>query len=652
MLSPLIICWFSRRKSIAFGKSFLAASIAAFMSVNATVEGGVESTNSTSELDSPEAVSVWSQAVLEDLPSGLRAKCLLDLDATSWKISTEGGVTSEVIEVTDNPLFDKAMRVTVPKVFEQPWGATAHSPKISTMIPEGRVIFITVWIRAEVTQGGQSGNFKLFLERNQPDWESLGETGGTLDGNWRKMRISGVTSKDYPVDSFALAAHLGLSRQTLEMGPMTVVDVGPVSEVDVRDMPKNVIKWPGKEKDAPWRAKAEKMIEKHRMRALELTVLNAAGIPVEGANIEITQVKRSFSFGSFTGYSLLADTTNGPKMQDVYRRLFDRVTIPIYWADWGWLQQEERYVELAEWAGRQQPMDIRGHTLIYPGWRFMPTHMKAMKDYPEAFQAACLEQIRWVANRLDGVPFDELDVTNELRHLKEVAEVVGKDGIIEWFAEARRMFPGVKLCLNENTILTNSGDTQIEQDNFLGWYQFLKAHGQAPEVLGFQGHFSEGVTGIEDMWAILDRFAEETDAEIQITEYDLNTLNDEAQAEYTRDFLTAMFAHPVVTSVTLWGFWEGDHWIPNAANWRRDWTARPSADVLEELLGKTWRTNLKAKTDSKGRIQGKVFTGELGVQVSFEDGSRTVVPLSVLPGEDLYRKSIVLPWSVFQVAER
>lgn len=29
------------------------------------------------------------------------------------------------------------------------------------------------------------------------------------------------------------------------------------------------------------------------------------------------------------------------------------------------------------------------------------------------------------------------------------------------------------------------------------------------------------------------------------------------QGNYTRDFFTAVFAHPRVTGITMWGFWEG-----------------------------------------------------------------------------------------------
>ena len=197
-----------------------------------------------------------------------------------------------------------------------------------------------------------------------------------------------------------------------------------------------------------------------------------------------------------------------------------------------------------------------------------------------------------------------------------------------WYAEARRVVPQAKLALNENTILTDGGVTQANQDAYLGWYRYLKSQGQAPDVLGFQGHFGENLTGAEAIWTILDRFARETDAELQVTEFDINTRNEEAQGAYTRDFLTACFAHPRISAITMWGFWEGDHWIPAAAAYRRDWSAKPNGKVLEELLTKTWWTDTTVTTGPDGRATVRAFLGTHSVSASL--GGREITRRVVL----------------------
>ncbi len=236
-----------------------------------------------------------------------------------------------------------------------------------------------------------------------------------------------------------------------------------------------------------------------------------------------------------------------------------------------------------------------------------------MQDDPARLRQALLDQIRTIAAATRPFGFREYDVTNELRDCTDLHKLLGREVVAEWYAEARRLLPGAKLALNENTILTHGGATEVQQDNYLDWYRFLKSQGQAPDVLGFQGHFGESLTGPERVWAIIDRFARETDAELQITEFDINTLDEEAQAAYTRDFLTACFAHPRIAAFTMWGFWEGDHWLPRAAAWRKDWTPKPNALVLEDLLRKRWWTDVTVTTDTQGRGTVKAFCGRVRV---------------------------------------
>jgi len=96
---------------------------------------------------------------------------------------------------------------------------------------------------------------------------------------------------------------------------------------------------------------------------------------------------------------------------------------------------------------------------------------------------------------------------------------------------------------------------------------------------------------------------------IQITEFDVNTQDEELQADYTRDFLIACFSHPSVTGFTMWGFWEGAHWKSDAAMFRRDWSPKPNAAVWRELVTKQWTTDVTQKTKSDGKLQSRGYLG-------------------------------------------
>ncbi len=109
------------------------------------------------------------------------------------------------------------------------------------------------------------------------------------------------------------------------------------------------------------------------------------------------------------------------------------------------------------------------------------------------------------------------------------------------------------------------------------------------EGIGIQGHFQEDLTPIPRLLTILDRFAV-FGLPIQITEPDFTTWDEPLQADYTRDFLTAMFSHPSVTDFLVRGFWEKAHWIPGAAYYRADRSPRPAGEVRRDLVFRQWWT--------------------------------------------------------------
>jgi hypothetical protein len=81
--------------------------------------------------------------------------------------------------------------------------------------------------------------------------------------------------------------------------------------------------------------------------------------------------------------------------------------------------------------------------------------------------------------------------------------------------------------------------------------------------------------------------------------------------------MTACFAHPATNAFITWGFWEGRHWIPNAAYWTKDWEPRPAAKVWYDLVFKKWWTNVRTWTDYRGRVKSKCFLGDYIIEVKY-----------------------------------
>jgi len=516
-----------------------------------------------------------------------------------------------------------ALQVVSGKAYTPEWSLQAFSPVCGVAIAKGDVIALACWMRAGHATGGASAIARIRFQQNGAPWDAPVEAITSCDETWKVVHAWGVAGAAFPAGTLLTAFHLGQQAQTIEIGALVIIDEGP--GIDPKRLPRTRITWPGMEADAPWRAEAQRRIERYRMATLAIQVVDAQGAPVIGAQVHVRQLSRDFTFGSFVQFAnptaLLTASPAGDHTRDIFTRLFNRATCPLYWADWGWPSRKDEFLAIGQWL-HDHHITTRGHVLVYPNFHFLPNSLVNLKDDPPTLAATILAHIDEVCAATRALGFREYDVTNELRDCQDLTTILGRDAVVSWYAQARKDLPGAKLALNENTILTNGGATTANQEIYLDWYHYLASHGQAPDVLGFQGHFSESFTSPPLVWSILDRFAAKTKAELQITEFDINTLDEQAQAAYTHDFLTACFAHPRITGITMWGFWEGDHWLPRAAFYRTDWTPKPNGVVLEKLLTKDWWTDSTVTTDGLGRARVPAFLGQEAVEARL--GTQTV----------------------------
>ena len=108
--------------------------------------------------------------------------------------------------------------------------------------------------------------------------------------------------------------------------------------------------------------------------------------------------------------------------------------------------------------------------------------------------------------------------------------------------------------------------------------------------------------------------------------------DDEAlQADYLRDVMTVAFSHPAFQGIVMWGFWEGRHWKPDAALYRRDWSVKPAGQTWLDLVKGEWWTSKVGKTDSHGRYATRGFLGQYVVVV--EHGAQRRRQMLSLPRE-------------------
>lgn len=522
----------------------------------------------------------------------------------------------------------KAISVHVPRSLGNSWDIAVVAP-ITEPILRGDTIFLAVQIRAaKADNEAQSGVIAASkIEESAGAYTAIADAAAQVSSEWTTLYSAGVSAKDYKVGDTHITVHLGSARQTIEIGNAYAFNLGP--NVDLASLPRLKVTYPGREADAPWRAAAQARIDAIRKADLTIRVVDASGKPLSGAKVDIEMKSHAFHFGSFVGHDITKDDADTQKLRETFPKLFNTATSPLYWADWGWQSDKMRagYVASMKYLADNK-IAWRGHPLIYPGENFVPTKLKALANDPAAYTRAVLEHVREVS-KIAGTykPF-AFDVINEPRDGKYTTDRTGIDGIAEAFRIAHAAAPDAHLFVNDYGIISGGGRNVANVAFYHEYLTRLKAAGAPLSGIGMQGHFGALLTDPVRVYKIFEDFAR-YNVPLQITEFDIDTTDEEAQADYTRDLLTIAFSHPSMEAFITWGWWEGDHWRPNGAMLRKDWSPKPNYHAWRKLVFSDWWTKKQSVSGADGKASTRGFLGDYRVRVTV--------------GKDTEEQSISLP---------
>jgi len=397
-------------------------------------------------------------------------------------------------------------------------------------------------------------------------------------------------------------------------------------KVRLRDLPGAPEAYePGQPGDA-WRKAALARIERIRKADLTVAVTDADGKPVAGADVAVKMTHHAFGFGAAINAGTFKPETDTPdtlKYREMTQKLFNRVVVEnsFKWPGWENADRRRRVLWTLAWL-RERGIEVRGHCLVWPSWKHMPRDVQQLEDDKAALQRRILDHIREEVAATKG-RIAEWDVINEPFSNHDAMDVLGREAMVAWFQAAREADPAARLFINDYGILARAGRDKRHQDHYYETIRFLIDRGAPLDGIGLQSHFGGDLTPPPRLLAILDRFAAFTKA-LAVTEFDINVKDEELQAAYTRDFLTAVFSHPAVNGILMWGFWEGRHWRPQAALFRRDWSVKPNGRAWQDLVFKEWWTDVAARTDAQGRVSVRGFLGDYEVTATAGDRSKTV----------------------------
>jgi len=511
-----------------------------------------------------------------------------------------------------------------------PWDA-GFQIKTKTKITQGNQYLMAVWIRTR----DKAGSFNFFAE-NATTYEKEVNAQIKTTTDWQLYLLPFKSSKNYEAGAIYLGLHLAELTQSIEIGGANILGYKTATPFNQLPTVLNTPLYDGAAENAPWRIQAAQDIVQNRKADLKITV---KGNPGDVFGVKVDMVQHDFKFGT----AVVSNRFNQGST-NIYEETFTNLDgkghgfneivfeNDLKWPAWEqhWFSPQAAIINDIDWL-KNKGISVRGHTLMWPGWQYSPTDINA-NITPAQLKSRILAHIKSILSAQSvGNRCDDWDVINEIVVNNDYANklkgspgyTTGREFYAEIFKLADSLAPNAVLYLNDYIALEQADNNN---NGIATWKQYIDeilALGGPIEGIGLQGHFSSSPTGIPRAKALLDEFWNKYQLPMKVTEYDIsNLLKPEIQAKYLHDMLTLCFAHPGMKGFTMWGFWDGAHWMDNAPLYKTDWTKKPGADVFVDLVFNQWWTKEAFSISGNGTETISAFKGKHLIEITAPNGNK------------------------------
>jgi len=545
-----------------------------------------------------------------------------------------GDVDYDEQTITDYS-FSKELTINVRMGGENRWDAGINIQN-SIPIAIGDVVLITFWGR----QISESSELNIFTEHHTSFNKEV-ELNVRFTPDWTQYFVAYKSIDAYDARELTLGFHIGFQAQEIQIGGFTALNLG---DVLVEDVPSTLGSkfYGGHESNAPWRLEAEERIEQLRKRDMHIVVSDESGDPIANAQVNVEMLSHEFGFGSAF---VACRAPNNRCYQEEYLERFTNLDgkghgfnaavmeNAFKWNAWEeqWIGTPEQAIGASQWL-EDQGIALRGHTLIWPGWSFLPPDMEANMNNPEYLRTRISDRLKLMLqeptlSKLVG----EWDVLNEITQERDLEKAFeGTPG----FSSGREIYklildevsalqPDLKNYINEYVVLSGGGSAQQVTDRYISYLDEIIDGGGKVDGIGFQCHIGTQPTSILKVKDVFDAFFQRYEVPIKVTEYDINpAVDDSTQAKYLVDLLTLCYSHPAVEAFFMWGFWDGNHWKGNAPIFNQDWSLKLSGQAYIDKVFGDWWTNENGVTNSEGVFSLRPFRGSHKVTVTINGESQ------------------------------
>lgn len=362
-----------------------------------------------------------------------------------------------------------------------------------------------------------------------------------------------------------------------------------------------------------------------------------------GAKIHIEQVRHEFWFGCAIANGFVTGSmsaTDKKQYNDKFLQNFNSAVTENA-VKWLSMERERGKVDysavdgILAWTDANN-IPLRGHNLFWGIDKFVQPWLKEMNN--DELRATLQHRAESVTARYRG-RFAEYDLNNEMIHGNFYEDRLGAGITKDMATWAHHGDPDAKLYLNDYDITTGN-----KLPEYMAHIRALLKQGVPIAGIGVQGHLHGETFDRKELKRALDSLAI-FNLPIRITEFNIPgqrskfhverilTMTPEQEATKAKelvDFYTICFAHPAVTGILMWGFWEGANWIPVSSLYRRDWSPTPAADAYQKMIFKDWWTTATGKADKRKTYSVNAFYGKYKVTVN---GVSKIVDLKSAEGK-------------------
>ncbi len=555
------------------------------------------------------------------------------------------GEFAQTIAVNDQALpFTQAVHVVNTTARSTVYDANHFCNTIADIKKEDLLV-ATYWLRnANPDPAGAVLRIEPNMQNNTdfiPDFS----TNAPVDvGAWKRFTVPFRALSDGAAGQKSFQLRFGIAAQSFDFGGISVVNYGQISNPLPAALTQQfAFYYPGRgNPNATWRTKALASIEAVRKATVAVTVIDANGKPVNGAKVELKQLKSSFNWATALSSSAILDMSNAttdttPQDRQRYRKavkaFFNSASLEnaLKWRDWE--SDSQTALNTLDWARANSLRTTRGHNLVWPNCASkdqLPDDLCTATATSGYIRARVFKHIDAELGRVND-QLKEWDVVNEPYGaydfqgrlgvpssdpqnplVKQENGTLGNHAIVGWYKRAHKIDPSALLYINDYRIFDYVDTVQRLYDYTLAKY--LKTNGAQLDGIGFESHFDMYVPVFSEMADTLKLF-DPLVAHYSMTEFDFTGFDTSLQADMTGDIMTYIFGSPKFNTLQMWGFWDGNHFQNSAPLFTKDWTLKPSGKVWQTLTQKTWRTNVSGTTDGVGQYATRAFLGTYQITV-------------------------------------